>query len=40
MARHPEREIVEIACKTVLNRVISEKMPFKWSINPYQRLRA
>ena len=31
-----QREIVEIQCKSLLNRVVSEKMPFRWSINPYR----
>ena len=26
----------EVECKSVLNRVHSDKMPFKWSINPYR----
>jgi len=30
----PERQITEIAVKSVLNRV--KGMPFKWSINPYR----
>lgn len=30
----PDREIVEIQVKSVLNRV--ERMPFRWSINPYR----
>lgn len=36
MARSGAREIIEIRCKSVLNRVTSEKMPFRWSINPYR----
>jgi DNA repair photolyase len=36
MTQRPEREIIEIECKSVLNRVVSQKMPFKWSVNPYR----
>lgn len=30
------RQIIEIECKTLLNRVRSSRMPFQWSINPYR----
>ena len=36
LTQRPEREIIEIECKSVLNRVVSQKMPFKWSVNPYR----
>ena len=29
-------QVHEVRCKSVLNRVQSEMMPFKWSINPYR----
>src|SRR5690606_25539228 len=31
-----ERQVVEIQCKSLLNRVVSQRMPFRWSINPYR----
>jgi len=36
MARVASHEIVEIRCKSLLNRVTSQRMPFRWSINPYR----
>lgn len=29
-------EFIEVECKTILNRVAGDFLPFKWSINPYR----